>query len=58
VLGAVFGLIAGLGFGVYFQVAGTIDPEKSIGLLVPIGGLIVGALLGAFGGRPPKHPPP
>jgi hypothetical protein len=43
--GAVFGLLAGLGFGVLLTQTGTLDPRSMVGLALPGGGLVVGAAI-------------
>jgi hypothetical protein len=51
ILGAIFGLLSGIGFGLFFQVAGVMSPLSKTTLLVPAAGLILGLLAGIFGGR-------
>lgn len=55
-VGAFFGLIGGIGLGIYLQELGTIAPSNKAGLAVPIAGLLLGIFAGVFGGRKPKTP--
>ena len=67
VLGAVVGLLGGVGLGVFLEQTGTIDPSSRRTLAIPIAGLIAGLLLaGALAGEgrlpgasePPGPTPP
>ena len=52
VLGAIVGLLGGVGLGVFLEQTGTIDPSSKRTLAIPIAGLIVGALVaGALAGE-------
>lgn len=59
--GGLSGLIAGVGFGLYLEQAGVLDPSAIYGLALPLGGLVLGIVLaGAFGRgrrRAPEAPP-
>ena len=70
-LGAIVGLIGGIGLGVFLEQTGTLDPSSKRTLAVPIAGLIVGVLVAAAfagergvplppdtGGPPDTAPPP
>ncbi len=52
VVGAIVGLLAGLGIGLWPQQAAILDPGNSLGLLLPGGGIVVGLIVtGLFHGR-------
>jgi high-affinity Fe2+/Pb2+ permease len=52
--GAIFGLIFGIGLGLFLGQVGTVDMTSKSSLLVPGICLVLGALAGAYGGRPRK----
>jgi hypothetical protein len=51
VVGAFFGLTAGLGQGLYMQQAGNISPFDQRTLWFPMAGVVLGVLAGLLGGR-------
>ena len=51
ILGAIFGLLCGVGFGVFLIEARVLSATSLWGLAVPIAGLLVGMWAGAKGGR-------
>ena len=54
ILGAIFGLLAGVGLYLYLTQSGSFDALSKAGLIFPIGGIVVGILAGALGGRRPR----
>ena len=57
-LGIIFGLLMGTGLGLLLIQAGLLNPLTKYGLVFPIGGVIIGFLVGAVGGRRPRPVPP
>lgn len=53
ILGAIFGLLAGVGLYLYLIEAGSFDAASKAGLVFPAGGIVAGILVGALGGRKP-----
>jgi hypothetical protein len=51
IVAGAFGLIMGIGLGGFMSQLGSLDMSSSTSLVVPVGGLILGALVGWFGGR-------
>ena len=51
ILGAILGLLSGIGFGLYLQQTGTLSATSKVSLVVPAIGLVLGVLAGLFGGR-------
>jgi hypothetical protein len=51
VVGAISGFIFGVGLGIFLSQTGSLDMLSSTSLVVPIAGLILGILIGWFGGR-------
>jgi len=51
VVGAVAGLLAGIGIGLVAMEAGVVDPRDPLGLAMPVAGLIIGALLAGVLGK-------
>jgi hypothetical protein len=51
IVGAVFGLILGVGLGGFLSQLGSLDMSSFTSLVVPAAGLILGILVGWFGGR-------
>lgn len=51
ILGIIFGLLLGLGVYQFLVQAGSVDPNRKIGLVFPIVGVLLGLALGIFGGR-------
>lgn len=55
IMGACFGLLAGVGLYLYLTQSGAFDALTKAGLIFPIGGIVIGILVGALGGRR-QHP--
>ena len=51
IVGAIFGFIFGVGLGVFLSQLGSLDMSSLTSLVVPIAGLVLGILIGWFGGR-------
>jgi len=51
VVGAIAGLLAGIGIGLVAMEAGLIDPRDPLGLAMPVAGLIIGGLLAGVLGK-------
>jgi hypothetical protein len=51
ILGGFFGLLLGIGGGIFLQLAGVLDPASTSSLLAPAAGLLLGILAGLVGGR-------
>jgi hypothetical protein len=45
IVGAIAGLLAGIGIGLVTMEAGLVDPRDPLGLAMPVAGLVIGALL-------------
>jgi hypothetical protein len=57
ILGMIFGLIGGAGLGELLIQLGSLNPLTKYGLVFPVGGVVLGFLAGAVGGRKPKKQP-
>jgi len=53
ILGAIFGLVAGVGLYLFLTQNGNIDALSKVGLIFPVGGVVLGVLAGSVGGRRP-----
>lgn len=51
ILGIIFGLLLTMGAYIYLVEAGSFNPASKAGLVFPIGGVVLGLLVGIFGGR-------
>ena len=51
ILGIIAGLLLSLGIYLYLMQNGTIDPSDKAGLALPVLGVLLGILIGVFGGR-------
>ncbi|HEV3231596.1 MAG TPA: hypothetical protein VG245_05015 [Candidatus Dormibacteraeota bacterium] len=54
ITGAIFGLIFGIGLGIFLSQMNTISMQSKSSLVVPAVCLVLGFLIGAFGGRKKK----
>jgi hypothetical protein len=54
ILGIIFGLLLGVGVYEFLVQAGSVDPNRKIGLIFPVVGVLLGVALGIFGGRRKK----
>jgi hypothetical protein len=55
ILGIIFGLLLTIGGYIYLVESGSYDPASKTGLIFPIGGAVLGLLVGVFGGRRRKE---
>jgi hypothetical protein len=54
IVGAIFGFIFGVGLGLYLGQTGSLDMNRKESLVVPLAGVVLGVLVGWFGGRSKK----
>ena len=55
IIGVFFGFLMGIGLYEFLVQNGSFDPNSKIGLVFPIGGVLLGAIAAIFGGRRGKR---